>query len=50
MGIVIYEDDNIVRLQYPNGVMTIDKTTNRMISWIGVGTYGKVDWYTKRIQ
>lgn len=43
MGIIIYEDENVVRLQYPNGQMTIDKTTNRMISWIGVGTYGNDD-------
>lgn len=43
MGITIYEDDSIVRIQYPNGVMTIDKNTNRMISWIGVGTYGNDD-------
>lgn len=36
MGITIYEDANIVRIQYPNGVMTIDKNTERMISWIEV--------------
>ena len=40
MGMTVYEDANIAILQYPNGEMTLDKSTGRMISWIGVGTYG----------
>ena len=38
-----YEDANIIIIQYPNGQMTLDKSTGRMISWIGVGTYENVD-------
>lgn len=43
MGMTVYEDVNIVIIQYPNGEMTIEKRTGRMISWIGVGTYGNDD-------
>jgi hypothetical protein len=43
MGITVYKDDNIIIIQYPNGEMTIDKNIHRMISWIGVGTYGDKD-------
>ena len=43
MGMTVYEDANIIIIQYPNGEMTIDKSTGRMISWIGVGLYGNVD-------
>lgn len=43
MGMTVYEDDNIIIVQYTNGEMTIDKSTGRMISWIGVGTYGNDD-------
>lgn len=34
----IYEDENIIVYQYSNGIMTIDKTTNMMISWEGINT------------
>ena len=40
MGITVYEDVNIIIIQYPNGRMTLDKNTNRMISWTVVRTYG----------
>ena len=43
MGMTVYEDANIIIIQYSNGQMTIDKNTNRMISWVGVGTYGNDD-------
>lgn len=39
MGVTIYEDVNIIRLQYPNGVMTVDKNTGRMILWEGINIY-----------
>lgn len=34
----IYEDENIVVYQYSNGIITIDKKTNIMISWEGAVT------------
>lgn len=41
MGITVYEDANIIIIQYPNGQMTLNKSTGRMISWIGVECKGE---------
>ena len=32
---IIYETDDIVVIQYDNGIMTVDKVTGMMISWEG---------------
>lgn len=35
---IIYETDDIVVIQYDNGIMTVDKVTGMMISWEGSKT------------
>ena len=36
---IIDETEDTITIQYDTGVMTIDKSTGMMISWVGNNTY-----------